>query len=50
MNKLKILFIQQKYIFLLHDFDMNYSLCIVSVLPQNEGGIGKSIPDAQKIS
>ena len=24
--------------------------CIVSVLHQNEGGIGKSIPDAQEIS
>ena len=26
------------------------SLCIVSVLHQNEGGIGKSTPDAQEIS
>ena len=26
------------------------SLCIVSVLHRNEGGIGKSTPDAQEIS
>ena len=29
---------------------MTYMMGIVSVLHQNEGGIGKSIPDAQDIS